>query len=101
MSSVNYNLNNKGVRLIDSKDAWVMTKNGKPKLNPKYKFVGKLEITMPNMLVSASDKTKPRYMGDVSELNRVAKSEIINHFYNDKGKRTQKKVAYFGIEKKN
>ena len=30
----------------------------KPKLNPKYKLVGKIEMTMPNMLVSASDKTK-------------------------------------------
>ena len=25
MSSVNYNLNNKGVRLIDAKDAWIKT----------------------------------------------------------------------------
>ena len=40
MSSVNYNLKNKGVRLISSEDAWVKNKNGKVKLNPKYKFVG-------------------------------------------------------------
>ena len=42
MSSVNYSLNNKGVRLIDSRDAWVKGKNGKRKPNPKFMFIGKL-----------------------------------------------------------
>ena len=101
MSSVNYNLNNKGVRLIDSKDAWVMTKNGKPKLNPKYKFVGKIDICLPNYILSVVENKKPVYRGDINELNRVAKSEIVKHFLNDKGKRNRKRVAYFGIEKKN
>ena len=40
-------------------------------------------------------------MGDVSKLNIVTKSEIVKHFLNDKGKRNRKRVAYFGIEKKN
>lgn len=100
MSSVNYSLNNKGVRLIDSKDAWVVGKNKKRKLNPKYYFVGKVNMSMTNMVVSASDKTKPKYKGDVSALNNKAKSQIIDHFYDDKGKRNKKTVAYFGIEKK-
>ena len=100
MSSVNYSLNNKGVRLISSKEAWIISKNGNKRLNSKYKFIGKLEMSMPNMIVTASDKSKPKYKGDVNELNRTAKSEIINHFYNDEGKRNKKTVAYFGIEKK-
>ena len=101
MSSVNYNLKNKGVRLIDSQDAWVYTKRGGMKLNPKYTFLGKMDIHMPNMIVTASDKKKPKYKGSTYDLNRTAKGQIINHFYDDKGKRNKKSVAYFGIEKKN
>lgn len=99
MSSVNYSLNNKGVRLIDSQDAWVIGKNGKRRLNPDYKFVGKIEMSMPNMIISANDKSKPKYRGDICDLNKVAKSEIVNHFYDDNGKRNRKSVAYFVIEK--
>ena len=43
MSTVNYNLKSKGVRLIDSQDAWIITKKNK-RLNPKYKFVGKIDV---------------------------------------------------------
>ena len=46
MSSVNYSLKNGGVRLLDAKDAWVKTKTGKFILNPKYRFVGKIDITL-------------------------------------------------------
>ena len=46
MSSVNYSLNNKGVRLLDSRDAWVKTKTGKFILNPKYRIVGKIDIAL-------------------------------------------------------
>lgn len=99
MSSVNYSLNNKGVRLIDSQEVWVIGKNGRKRLNPDYKFVGKIERSMPNMIISASDKSKPKYRGDICDLNKIAKSEIINHFYDDNGKRNKKSVAYFVIEK--
>lgn len=99
MSSVNYDLKNKGVRLIDAKHAWVVSKNGKRILNPEYRFVGKMDVSMSNMLVTASDKTKPTYKGDVNQLNSTAKKEIVNHFYNDDGKRNKKRVAYFGIKK--
>ena len=100
MSNVNYSLNNKGVRLIDAQEAWVIGKNKKIKLNPNYHFVGKMDMKMTNMLISASDKSKPKYKGDVSSLNSVAKSQIIEHFFDDKGKRNKKTVAYFGIKKK-
>lgn len=101
MSSINYSLNNKGVRLIDSSNAWVVGKNGKPRLNPKYEFVGKIETSMPNMIISASDNKKPVYKGNTYDLNSTAKKQIVNHFYGSNGKRNRKTVAYFGIEKKN
>lgn len=99
MSSVNYNLGSRGVRLIDAKQAWIIGKNGSKRLNPKYRFVGKVEITMPNMVITATDKRKPSYKGDVSDLNRTAKKQIVEHFYDERGKRNKKTVAYFGIEK--
>lgn len=99
MSSVNYYLGNKGVRLIGSSEAWIIGKNGKKRLNPKYKFVSKMEMTMPNMIVSATDKKKPSYKGDVNNLNRTAKKQIIEHFYDDNGKRNKKTVAYLAIQK--
>lgn len=99
MSSVNYSLKHKGVRLIDSRDAWIFGKNGAKRLNLKYHFVGKVEMAMPNMIVTASDKKKPTYKGNTYDLNATAKRQIVDHFYNENGKRNKKSVAYFGIEK--
>lgn len=99
MSSVNYSLKHKGVRLISSEEAWLINKKGNKRLNPKYQFVGKIEISMPNMIIKASDKGKPTYKGSTYDLNATAKKQIINHFYNDNGKRNKRSVAYFGIEK--
>lgn len=99
MSSVNYSLKHKGVRLISAEEAWQKGKNGKMKLNPKYHFVGKVSLTMPNMIVTTSDKKKPTYKGNTYDLNATAKRQIVDHFYNENGKRNKKSVAYFGIEK--
>ena len=99
MSTVNYNLKSKGVRLISSNQAWVTGKNGVKYLNPRYRFVGKIEMTMPNMIVTASDKKKPVYKGSTYDLNTTTKKQIVEHFYNEKGKRNKRTVAYFGIEK--
>lgn len=99
MSSANYSLKHKGVRLIPSSEAWIIGKNGVKRLNSKYHFVGKIETTMPNMIVTASDKKKPRFKGNTYDLNATAKSQIVDHFYDDKGKRNKKTVAYFGILK--
>lgn len=99
MSNINYSLEHKGVRLISSEDVWVKGKNGKMRLNPKYNFIGKMVLTMPNMIVTASDKNKPKYKGNTYDLNSTAKRQIVDHFYDDKGKRNKKTVAYFGIKK--
>lgn len=101
MSNVNYTLNRRGVRLIGADEAWVRGKNGKRRLNPKFTFVGKINVSMPNMIVSASDSRKPSYRGDVNELPRAAKQQIIDHFYESDGKRNKRKVVYFGILKEN
>ena len=100
MSSVNYSLKNKGVRLISAEEAWVQGKNGKRKLSPKYLFIGKIDTKLPNMITTASDKTKPKFKGNTCDLNSKAKGQIIDHFYEKDGKRNRRKVAYFGIEKK-
>ena len=50
MSSVNYSLKHKGVKLIPSEKAWIKGKNGKPKLNPKYAFVGKIDTKTPKIV---------------------------------------------------
>ena len=99
MSTVNYSLKHKGVRLISADEAWVKGKNGNRRLNPDYHFVGKIDTKLPNMIVTASDKKKPKYKGNTYDLNATAKGQIVNHFYDEKGKRNKKTVAYFGIKK--
>lgn len=99
MSTVNYSLKHKGVRLIGASEAWVRGANGKVRLNSKYRFLGKIDTQLPNVIVSAGDKRKPKYRGDISDLNRTAKSQIVEHFYDENGKRNKKTVAYFGIRK--
>lgn len=99
MSSVNYNLKHRGVRLIPSEKAWVIGKNGQKHLNSKYRIIGKMDTRLPNMIVTASDKKKPTYKGNTYDLNNTAKKQIVNHFYDDNGKRNKKTVAYFGIER--
>ena len=99
MSSVNYSLKHKGVKLISAEKAWVKGKNGKLKLNPKYNFVGKIDTKMPNLIISVSDKGKPKYKGNTHDLCTPAKKQIVEHFFNEKGQRNSRRVAYFGIEK--
>lgn len=99
MSSVNYTLKNKNVRLLTSQQAWVIGKNGKRKLDPNYKFIGKVKISTPNMLMTASDRQKPTYKGDVVDLNITAKKQMIDHFYDNNGRRNKNTVAYFAIKK--
>lgn len=99
MSSVNYSLKHKGVRLITTEEAWLKGKNGKLKLNPKYSFVGKIDVKLPNMIITASDKNKPKFKGNTYDLNSEAKKQIVNHFYDENGKRNKRTVAYFGVKK--
>ena len=54
---------------------------------------------MPNLIISASDKGKPKYKGSTHDLCSPAKKQIIDHFFNEKGQRNSRRNAYFGIEK--
>ena len=99
MSSVNYSLKHKGVKLIPAEKAWIKTKNGKLKLNPEYTFVGKMDTKMPNLIISTSEKSKPKFRGNTHDLCSPAKKQIVDYFFNDKGQRNSRKIAYFGIEK--
>lgn len=98
MSSVNYSLKHKGVKLISSDKAWTKTKAGKRKLNSKYQFVGKIDTKMPNLIISAAEG-KPKYKGNTHDLCAPAKKQIVDHFFDENGKRNRKTVAYFGVEK--
>ena len=99
MSTVNYSLKNRGVRLVPADKAWVSGKKGQRYLNSKYAFVGKVDTKLPNVIISASDKQKPKYKGNTYDLNSIAKRQMVSHFYDDNGKRNRKTVAYFAIEK--
>ena len=99
MSSVNYSLKHRGVRLVTAEEAWVRGKNGKRRLNPNYSFVGKVDTKLPNAIVTVSENRQPSFKGDFAELNRTAKDQTVRHFYDQQGKRNRRTVAYFGIEK--
>ncbi len=99
MSSVNYSLKHKGLKLISAEKAWVKGKNGKLKLNPKYHFVGKVDVKLPNLIISASDKGKPKYRGNTHDLCAPAKRQMVDHFFDEEGRRNRRTKAYFGIEK--
>ena len=99
MSSVNYSLKHKGVQLMFNEKAWDKGKNGKQKLNPKYHFVGKIDTKIPNFIIFASYKGTPKFKGNTHDLCAPAKCQIVEHFFNDDGKRNKRTKAYFGIEK--
>ena len=100
MSNVNYDLKKRGVRMISSEEAWVKTKSGGVKLNPMYRFVGKVDMQFPNMILSASDKKKFAYIDDVCKLPAASKRQLVRQFYDDEGQRTGRRVAYLVETKK-
>lgn len=104
MSSVNYSLKNRGVRLVPPDEVRVMNKtSGKQdRLNPKYNFVGKVDLAVPGVVISPNKKTDPSFKGNIADLNATAKNQLVKHFYKNKFLSANKKrsVAYFGIEKK-
>ena len=53
---------------------------------------------MPNLIISAKEG-KPKYKGNTHDLCAPAKKQIVDHFYNDDGKRNRRTKAYFGIPK--
>ena len=100
MSSVNYSLKHKGVKLVPASEAWIVGKNGRMRLNPDYTFVGKIDLRLPNIIISHSEKSKPKYKGSTHDLCAPAKRQIVEHFFDDRGRRNNNRVAYFGVKRK-
>ena len=83
-----------GVTVVPASDVWEKVGN-KYRLRKDVTVVGKVEITMSNFIMKAnSENHKTGYIDDVSALPVRAKNELVNHFYDSKGKRTKSTVAY-------
>lgn len=100
MASVNYSLKHKGVRVVSSNEAWVYRKNGRKKHNPDYRVLGKVEISMPNMILSATEDKKPKFKGNTCDLNITCKKQLVDFFFKDNGKRNNKSSAYLVIKRR-
>lgn len=86
-----------GVKVVKSQDAFVYNpKTGKIDLpNPKYDFVGKIDMEMPNFILKMNKPNcKTAYVEDVSSLPKRLKQDLVDHFYDKNGKRNGKTKAY-------
>ena len=100
MSSVNYKLDYKGVELIPAEKAWIKGKNGKMRLSRDYTYVGRIDTHFSPFILSCSEDKKPSFRGNVGDLSRRTKNQLVAHFFDDDGKRNRRTVAYFGVKKK-
>ena len=101
MSSVSYSIKYKGARIVSAEKAWKVGKNGKRRLNTEdYFFIGRFDARLPTFIVTASDKSKPKYRGSVHDLCSPAKEQLVDHFFDDKGRRNKNRVAYLIVDKK-
>jgi len=86
-----------GVKVVSSSEVWLYNKKTgeKDKLNPDLDFVGKVDMSMPSVILKANRRDKKTaYVEDVCALPKRTKNEIINHFFDSNGKRNKKKVGY-------
>lgn len=83
-----------GVKVVSASDVWEKVGN-KFRYRKDVAVVGKVEVTMPNFILKANNPDrKTGFIDDVSALPTRAKNELVNHFYDSKGKRTKATVAY-------
>ena len=86
-----------GVKVVPASDVWVYNpKTGRPdKLNPNMDIVGKVDTAMPGMVLKANLRDKKTgFVEDVSALPKRTKGELVNHFYDERGRRNSREVAY-------
>lgn len=85
-----------GVKVIDSSDAYIYNKKAKKDIpNPKYDFVGKIDVSMPNFILKMNKAScKTAFVEEVSCLPKRVKSDLVNHFYDKNGNRNKRKMAY-------
>ena len=99
MSSVYIKQNKElsGVKVISTSKAFIYDKKTgkKDKLSPDYEFVGKVDMSIPNLIIKANKKDKKTaFIDDVNELPKRAKEELVNYFFDKNGKRNKKQKAY-------
>ena len=86
-----------GVKVIDSDKAYVYNPKTKKKNlpNPKYEFVGKIDLAMPNFILKMNKpQCKAGYVEEVSCLPKRLKTDIVDHFYDKNGNRNKRTKAY-------
>lgn len=92
-----YNKELAGVKIIDSKHAYVYNRKTKKYdlLNPSFNFVGKIDTAFPSFILKMNKvNSKTGYVDDVSALPKRLKGELVDHFFDKKGKRNRKTKAY-------
>lgn len=86
-----------GVRVIDSRTAFVYNPKTKKKdiPNPRYEFVGKIDIVYPHVILKMN-KTgcKTGYVEDSHILPKRVKQDLVNHFFDKHGNKNSKTKAY-------
>ena len=51
------------------------------------------------MIVTASDKRRPKYKGDTYDMNTTEKLQIVDHFHDENGKQKNARKAGGTIQK--
>ncbi len=86
-----------GVKVVTSHEAYVFNNRTKRRNlpNPNFDIVGKVDMTMPNMILKANrEDHRTDFIDDVSSLTKITKKSLVSHFYNEKGKRNTRTTAY-------
>ncbi|MBO4962363.1 MAG: hypothetical protein J6C97_01155 [Clostridia bacterium] len=84
-----------GVTVVPSNYVWVQNKNNTFSIRPGVIVLGKVESAFSNFVLKANKPNKKTsYVEDVCALPQRTKNEIINHFFDKKGKRNKNTVAY-------
>ena len=84
-----------GVKVVSKDKAFIKNKKGNSYPNPNYDIVGKVDISLPNVILKANrDGYKTTFIEDTSELTKKTKSDLINFFYDKKGNRNNRRIAY-------
>ncbi len=84
-----------GVKVVSSKQVWIPTKNGKPRMNPNVDVIGKVDMAIPNVILKANrDGYRTAFIEDTSALTKKTKMDLINFFFDKNGKRNGRSKAY-------
>lgn len=90
------------VELKTTEEVWTYDQKGKRVLSSEFDYVGKIDLSMPNVLLKANRKDcKTAFIDDFSSLTKKTKSEVVDFFMNNKGRKGgSRRVAYLVAKKK-